>query len=298
MSIEVSNPFLAPLHTQRYSDALKCITDYSPCFIIDLGCSECDFLYYLSRNPGSLQFAVGVDMNPSVLRKGYQSISRPGICYRNTRQFHIGLVQEDISAFSESFIQQYKWCPFVTCLELIEHLEPSDLDSAVDQIFDKLCPLMIYLTTPNIEYNDLLNEAFGGQRQTRFRHPDHKFEWTRNEFASWCLWICENYNYAVEIGGVGKIVDDVTGEFGFASHSALFYRPPGLHRYFDLPLNLLYSACIDIKVDLPPMELYEEDQNEYDNEVYYPDNNYNRLNYEEDANENGYLENQAFNDGE
>lgn len=35
------------------------------------------------------------------------------------------------------------------------------------------------MTTPNYEFNQL----FPGSR--KFRHYDHKFEWTRQEFQTW-----------------------------------------------------------------------------------------------------------------
>ena len=41
-------------------------------------------------------------------------------------------------------------------------------------------PKLVVITTPNREYN-VLFENFEGP----FRHPDHKFEWTRDQFQSW-----------------------------------------------------------------------------------------------------------------
>ena len=35
------------------------------------------------------------------------------------------------------------------------------------------------VTTPNAEYNPLWESLEG------FRHPDHRFEWTRAQFAAW-----------------------------------------------------------------------------------------------------------------
>lgn len=38
-----------------------------------------------------------------------------------------------------------------------------------------------------------------------FRHDDHKFEWTREEFEDWCNNICTRFpDYVVQFHGVGK----------------------------------------------------------------------------------------------
>uniref|UniRef100_T1KRW4 Small RNA 2'-O-methyltransferase n=1 Tax=Tetranychus urticae TaxID=32264 RepID=T1KRW4_TETUR len=37
------------------------------------------------------------------------------------------------------------------------------------------------ITTPNFEFNVVF-----GNKELTFRHYDHKFEWTRSQFAEWC----------------------------------------------------------------------------------------------------------------
>jgi len=37
------------------------------------------------------------------------------------------------------------------------------------------------MTTPNAEFNVLFPNLNG------FRHPDHKFEWTRQQFGDWYM---------------------------------------------------------------------------------------------------------------
>jgi hypothetical protein len=46
-------------------------------------------------------------------------------------------------------------------------------------IFGYLQPKVVVVTTPNCEFNVLFPDL------KRFRHYDHKFEWTREEFQSW-----------------------------------------------------------------------------------------------------------------
>lgn len=61
----------------------------------------------------------------------------------------------------------------------IEHLYPSELLDLPANIFAYIKPKVVIITTPNVEFNVL----FPNPRE--FRHPDHKFEWTRKQFEDW-----------------------------------------------------------------------------------------------------------------
>ena len=61
----------------------------------------------------------------------------------------------------------------------IEHLTPDVLAAAVVNVFGNIKPRAVVMTTPNAEFN-VLFPGFSG-----FRHWDHKFEWTRDEFQQW-----------------------------------------------------------------------------------------------------------------
>jgi hypothetical protein len=55
------------------------------------------------------------------------------------------------------------------------------------------------LTTPNVEYNALFPTLSG------FRHADHRFEWTRAEFAEWAAAVADAHGYRVRIDGIGPV---------------------------------------------------------------------------------------------
>ena len=131
-------------------------------------------------------------------------------------------------------------------IEVIEHLNPLDLDKAIDNIFSKLKPVYLFLTTPNIEYNHIISESFSSEKEG-FRHPDHKFEWNRLQFLTWCNWICENYHYSAEIGGIGQCLNNLNiNEFGYASHFVFFSRYSGLNRNFEFPKKFNFQETIFI----------------------------------------------------
>ena len=43
----------------------------------------------------------------------------------------------------------------------------------------------------------------------RFRHKDHRFEWTRDEFQSWATHISERFGYTVAFHPIGPTTEDV-----------------------------------------------------------------------------------------
>ena len=66
----------------------------------------------------------------------------------------------------------------------LEHLEKPTLDAVPATLFGALCPQVAVMTTPNADYN-VLFPGFSG-----FRHHDHKFEWTQQEFRIWYTLQC------------------------------------------------------------------------------------------------------------
>lgn len=46
-------------------------------------------------------------------------------------------------------------------------------------------PRLVIVTTPNAEFNVNFPQLMYGTPDSKFRHWDHKFEWTRKEFEEW-----------------------------------------------------------------------------------------------------------------
>lgn len=66
----------------------------------------------------------------------------------------------------------------------IEHLNESTLRDAPRNVFGYIQPSVAMFSTPNADFNVLFPNMTG------FRHPDHKFEWTRDQFQSWYIHAC------------------------------------------------------------------------------------------------------------
>ncbi|XP_051480841.1 small RNA 2'-O-methyltransferase isoform X2 [Apus apus] len=105
----------------------------------------------------------------------------------------------------------------VTCIELIEHLEESELKKFPEVVFGFMAPSIVVISTPNSGFNPLLPGV------TLFRHPDHKFEWNRVQFQSWALETASRYGYSVEFTGLGHPPTGMEN-VGFCTQIGVFVR--------------------------------------------------------------------------
>lgn len=249
MSDDKGPAFLLPLNSQRYKVAFDEIKKINANFVIDFGCNECDFIFYLSRNPKCLKFIIGLDKDKYTLSKGYKYLMRfQNMSNISEKVTEVFLKQADITNISDDFVNQYKNCPIMTMIELIEHLSLEQVDVAMEQVLGRMKPQKLILTTPNIEYNHVIGEFYGRPSQYKFRHRDHKFEWTRQEFSEWVSKIASKYNYSVEISGIGCVSENEDhSKFGYASHCAIFSSSDEIKTEFTSPTkfdfqNKIYGA--------------------------------------------------------
>jgi hypothetical protein len=91
-------------------------------------------------------------------------------------------------------------------IEVIEHLDPDRLRAFERVLFEHARPRVVVVTTPNVEYNVHFTDLPAG----RFRHRDHRFEWTRAEFGAWGQLVAGRYGYTVTFLPIGPD-DPATG---------------------------------------------------------------------------------------
>ena len=75
---------------------------------------------------------------------------------------------------------------------------------------------MVLVTTPNAEHNVRYEFLADGE----LRHRDHRFEWTRAEFARWARRVAAERGYQARISGVGPEDPEV----GSPTQLAVFSR--------------------------------------------------------------------------
>ncbi|KAM7344280.1 hen1 methyltransferase isoform 3-T3 [Cochliomyia hominivorax] len=164
----------------------------------------------------------------------------------------------------------------VIALEIIEHLHKDVLDKVPENIFDFIQPKVAIFSTPNSEFNIL----FEPLQENGFRHYDHKFEWSRKEFQTWCHDICKTYtNYSVAFMGVGKPLAQHK-KLGYSTQIAIFARNDML----DKPLNYEVIKRKPISHDKQYKVIYAKD---------YPHNEDTRSKEQKILDETNYYLNEA-----
>jgi hypothetical protein len=84
------------------------------------------------------------------------------------------MVLYGIRLFHEIYYTYYNFILF-----RVEHLYPESLNMLPYNIFGFIRPKVAIITTPNADFNVLFKNI------SKFRHADHKFEWTRQQFQDW-----------------------------------------------------------------------------------------------------------------
>jgi hypothetical protein len=67
-------------------------------------------------------------------------------------------------------------------------------------LFEAARPQNVIVTTPNAEYN----VKFGTLPAGQFRHKDHRFEWTRDQFQQWSQGVASRFGYTARFLPVGE----------------------------------------------------------------------------------------------
>ena len=177
--------------------------------VVDLGCGEGKLITLLSKDIEFEQIT-GADVSVRAL-----DIARERLNFDRLPEFQ----QQRITLMQSALTYRDKRLAgfdAATVIEVIEHLEPDRLDAFARVIFQHAKPGLVILTTPNADYNVLFDNLPAG----KFRHPDHRFEWTRNEFQSWAQATAERFGYRVDFAPIGP----VDPALGAPTQAAIFVR--------------------------------------------------------------------------
>jgi 3' terminal RNA ribose 2'-O-methyltransferase Hen1 len=160
--------------------------------VLDLGCGEGRLLRELLKDKAFTEI-VGMDVSHRALEFASQKLrleDLPTVQKDRIRLIHGSLTYRDkrLSGYDAA-----------TVVEVIEHQDPPRLSAFERVLFEFACPKTVVVTTPNVEYNVKFETLPAG----KFRHKDHRFEWTRVEFQSWAHGIAERFAYAVRFLPVG-----------------------------------------------------------------------------------------------
>jgi 3' terminal RNA ribose 2'-O-methyltransferase Hen1 len=161
--------------------------------VVDLGCGEGRLLQGLLRHR-QFQRIVGVDVSTRALERAEQRLKLDQMSDRQReriRLLHGALTYRD---------QRLAGHDAAALVEVIEHIDPDRLPALESAVFEHMRPDLVLVTTPNREYN----ARFAGMAPGALRHGDHRFEWTRAEFARWTDQVASRFPYLPEIKPIGE----------------------------------------------------------------------------------------------
>jgi 3' terminal RNA ribose 2'-O-methyltransferase Hen1 len=177
--------------------------------VLDLGCGEGKLVRELLKDK-QFEEIVGLDVSIRTLEIAQRRLKvdrLPTMQVNRLKLIHGSLMYRDkrLEGFDAAAV-----------VEVVEHLDPPRLTAFERVLFEFAKPRTVVLTTPNREYNVTWETLPAG----KFRHPDHRFEWNRQEFQTWANGIAEHFGYAVRFLPVGP----EHAEFGPPTQMAVFQR--------------------------------------------------------------------------
>jgi 3' terminal RNA ribose 2'-O-methyltransferase Hen1 len=180
------------LNEQRLNIVVAALKSSNVKRVVDLGCGEGKLLRALLADR-SFEEIAGVDVSHRALQMAQERLRLERLPDRQQQRMkllHGSLMYRDrrLSGFDGAAV-----------VEVIEHLDAPRLAAFERVLFEFAKPETIVVTTPNVEYNALFENLPAG----KFRHKDHRFEWTRAEFSDWAQGMAERFGYAVRFLPVG-----------------------------------------------------------------------------------------------
>jgi 3' terminal RNA ribose 2'-O-methyltransferase Hen1 len=177
--------------------------------VVDLGCGEGKLLARLLRERWA-QRLIGVDASTVSLQRAARRLKLNAVGGPSDERLtllHGALTYRD---------RRWADADAAALVEVIEHLDADRLPALAQVVFGEAKPRTVVVTTPNVEHN----ARFPNLPPGAFRHPDHRFEWTRAEFRAWARGVEDAFGYAADLGEIGQ--PDET--FGAPTQMAVFRR--------------------------------------------------------------------------
>ncbi|KAG1775289.1 hypothetical protein EV702DRAFT_1199602 [Suillus placidus] len=263
---ELRVTFFPPLYLQRRIWVLDVLRREKVTEIVDIGCGEGQLLAVLCQPASSLPppnalaspsdatsttleagdlnlhptRIAGLDISSHALASAIEDTSpaAANASYTRWEPLQVNIWHGGLEIFNQTFVN----AECIVATEVVEHLPEIILADFAPMIMGVYHPRLLLVTTPSYGFNarfsppGLTNTATGFPDPTKrtdrvFRHHDHKFEWTIEEFREWCKGIAQEWGYDVDTTTIGRAQEkDEWGrdeELGGASQVAAFKRLEG-----------------------------------------------------------------------
>ncbi|SDH38326.1 3' terminal RNA ribose 2'-O-methyltransferase Hen1 [Nonomuraea jiangxiensis] len=195
------------LNVRRREAVLAKLAELGATSVIDLGCGQGELVGALLAQPRFARVG-GMDVSSMALTIAARKLRLDRM--PDAKRARLTLFQGALT-YTDRRLSGYD---AAVLMEVVEHVDPSRLEALERVVFGNARPPHVLVTTPNIEYNVRYEFLTG------LRHPDHRFEWTRAEFAAWASRVAARYGYRVAYEPVG----DDDPEVGPPTQMGVFTR--------------------------------------------------------------------------
>ncbi|KAK9878824.1 hypothetical protein WA026_003660 [Henosepilachna vigintioctopunctata] len=195
--------------------------------VVEFGCAEFGLLIFLKSLLGITEINF-VDIDEELLQENLYRVRPFTLEYlkRRSEPLTVNVWAGSITDPDKRILD----CDVVIGIEIIEHLYPDVLEAVPYTIFNCIQPKLAIFTTPNADFNVLFPKFKG------FRHYDHKFEWTREQFESWATNITDRFpQYFANFHGIGQGPEG-TESLGCCSQMVVFIRKDVVNPSYVLPI--------------------------------------------------------------
>lgn len=197
------------LNDQRLMTVMAALRTNGAKRVLDLGCGEGKLIRELLRDR-QFDEILGTDVSVRTLEVAARRLKLerlPDHQANRVKLIHGSLMYRD---------ERLEGFDAASVVEVVEHLDPPRLKAFERVLFEFAKPRTVVLTTPNREYNVTWETLPAGQ----FRHADHRFEWSRQEFQDWATGIADRFGYSVRFLPVGP----EHAEYGPPTQMGVFTR--------------------------------------------------------------------------
>jgi 3' terminal RNA ribose 2'-O-methyltransferase Hen1 len=187
-----------PLAVERRTTVAGVLRELGARRVADLGCGEGALVGELLKDPmiGEL---IATDVSARALIAAKRRLHYDELPDRQRERLRF--LQASVTYAD----QRLAGLDAAVLMEVVEHVDPPRLPALAKSVFQVARPGAVIVTTPNREYNVRFPSLPAGDR----RHPDHRFEWTREEFRTWAETVADGYGYTLELRPVGSVDPEV-----------------------------------------------------------------------------------------
>lgn len=180
------------LAEERRTTVLAILRDKGAKRVADLGCGEGALTGMLLADP-SFTEVIAADVSSRALEAAERRLRLDRMPER--LRGRLTLIQSSLTYRDE----RLAGLDAAVLAEVIEHVDEPRLGALERAVFTDAAPALVIVTTPNADYN--VRYEFVGHGH--LRHHDHRFEWTRTQFAAWAQRVAAERGYDVSFQPVG-----------------------------------------------------------------------------------------------